>query len=117
MKLNSKIHGIIDYVVVLFLWFSPTLFALPSLSANFTYLLGGIHLILTVLTNFEMGIFKVIPFKIHGLIELIVSIALVGAAFYLGSIEGNVPQYFYLGFAAAVFATWAVTDYKGEATT
>ena len=117
MKLNSKIHGIIDYVVVLFLWFSPTLFALPSLSAKFTYLLGGIHLILTVLTNFEMGIIKVIPFKIHGLIELIVSIALVGVAFYLGSVEGNVPQYFYLGFAAAVFATWAVTDYKGEATT
>ena len=116
MKLNSKIHGIIDYAVVLFLWLSPTLFSLPSLAANFTYLLGGIHLILTVLTNFEMGIIKVIPFKIHGLIELIVSIALVGVAFYLGRVEGNLPQYFYLGFAAAVFATWAVTDYKGETT-
>ena len=117
MKLNSKIHGIIDYAVVLFLWLSPTLFSLPSLAANFTYLLGGIHLILTVLTNFEMGIIKVIPFKIHGLIELIVSIALVGVAFYLGRVEGNLPQYFYLGFAAAVFVTWAVTDYKGETTT
>ncbi len=114
MKLNSKFHGIVDYAVVLFLLLSPTLFSLPSLAANFTYLLGGIHLTLTILTNFELGIIKVIPFKIHGLIELIVSIALVGVAFYLGKVEGSVPQYFYLVFAAAVFATWAVTDYKGK---
>lgn len=116
MKLNSKTHGMIDYGVVLFLWLSPTLFSMPSMTAKFTYLLGGIHLALTLLTNFELGVIKVIPFKIHGLIELIVSIALVGVSFYLGGIEGNIPQYFYLGFAAAVFATWAITDYKTQVT-
>ena len=112
MKLNSKIHGLIDYLVVIFLFLSPKLFHLPEITEFFTYILAGIHLTLTVLTNFELGLIKIIPLKIHGLIELIVSITLFGAAFYFGSIEGNIARNFYICFAIAVFLTWLITDYK-----
>ncbi len=112
MKLNSKIHGVIDYGVVLFLLLSPTLFGLPEITSKFTYALGIIHLILTITTKFELGIFKIISFKIHGIIELIVSLALIGVAFYLGNLEGDFSRNFYLGFAIAVFLTWLATDYK-----
>lgn len=110
--INSKIHGIIDYAVVLFLWASPSLFTLPETTAIFTYVLGGIHLVLTLATNFEMGVLKVIPFKIHGLIELVVGLALIGVAFYLGEMEGELARNFYIGFGGAVLATWALTNYK-----
>ena len=76
MKLNSRIHGIIDYGVVIFLWLSPTFFGLPQITALFTYILGGVHLALTILTDFEMGLLKIVPLKVHGWIELIVSIIL-----------------------------------------
>ena len=112
MKLNSKIHGLVDYIVVIFLFISPKLFQLPETTGMFTYVLGGIHLTLTILTNFEFGLIKIISFKIHGLIELIVSIALFGTALYFGSIEGNVSRNFYIGFSIAVFLTWLITDYK-----
>lgn len=115
MKLNTRIHGAIDYGVVLFLWLSPTLFGLPDLTAKFTYALGAIHLILTLATKFEWGIFKIIPFHIHGIIELIVSLALTAVAFYLGNLEGNLARNFYLAFAVAVFLTWLITDYKSSA--
>lgn len=115
MKLNSKIHGIIDYLVVLFLFLAPTLFHLPEFTSKFTYALGAVHLTLTILTKFELGIFKIIPFKIHGIIELIVSLALVAVAFYLGNLEGSLAKTFYLCFAAAVFVTWLITDYKDKA--
>jgi hypothetical protein len=114
MKLSAKIHGILDYVVVAFLLASPTIFNLPSLTAIFTYILGFVHLTLTVLTDFPAGLIKIIPLKVHGIIELIVSITLVGVAFVLGDAEGSIAKYFYLGFAAAVFVTWVITDYKGS---
>ena len=114
MKLNSKTHGAIDYAVVLFLWLSPTIFKLPEITSTFTYILGAIHLVLTLATNFEFGVIKIIPFKIHGLIELIVSIALFGAAFYLGKIENDLARNFYIGFSIAVFATWLITDYSNK---
>jgi hypothetical protein len=112
MKLNSRIHGIIDYGVVIFLWLSPTFFGLPQITALFTYILGGVHLALTILTDFEMGLLKIVPLKVHGWIELIVSIILVGVAFYLDTLEGLIAKYFYLGFALAVFVTYIFSDYK-----
>ncbi len=112
--LNSKIHGIIDYLVVIFLAAAPTLFNLPEITACFTYILAGIHLTLTLLTAFEVGLIKVIPFRLHGWIELIVSVALIGVAFYLGGREGDLARNFYLGFAIAVFITWLLTDYNDK---
>lgn len=112
MKLNSKIHGAIDYLVVVFLFLSPTLFGLKDITTTFTYILAAIHLLLTISTKFEFGLVKLIPFKIHGVIELIVSIVLIGVAFYLGKLEGDLSRNFYLSFAIAVFITWLITDYK-----
>jgi hypothetical protein len=109
--INSKLHGIIDYVVVAFLLLAPTLFSLPSTTSLFTYVQAGIHLMLTTTTQFEYGIFKIVPLKIHAIIELIVSIALVAVAFVLGNIDGEAARLFYLLFAAAVFITWLMTDY------
>jgi hypothetical protein len=116
MKLNSKIHGFIDYLVVAFLCVSPSIFNLPEVTTKFTYLLGGIHLILTLLTAFELGVVKIISLKLHGIIELLVSITLIAVAFYLGNNEGELARNFYIGFAIAVFATWFITDYKTAVT-
>jgi len=115
MKLTPKLHGIIDYAVVLFLLLAPMSFGLPSLTTVFTITLAFVHLILTLATNFEMGVIKIIPFKIHGWIELIVSVSLIGIAFYLGSIEGSVARNFYLIFSGSIFAAWLVSDYSSAA--
>jgi hypothetical protein len=112
MKINSKIHGILDYASVLFLLASPTLFGLPEITSYFTYLLGFVHLTLTILTNFELGLIKVVPLKIHGIIEAIVAVTLVVIAFYLGSIEGTLARNFYLIFAAVLTGLWFLTEYK-----
>lgn len=120
--INSKIHSVIDYLVVIFLVAAPSIFALPEITAKFTYALAIVHFMLTILTKFEYGIFKVIPIVLHGWIELLVSLALVGVAFYLGTLEietageaaGDLARNFYLCFAAAVFVTYLLTDYKGK---
>jgi len=114
MKINSKTHGMLDYALVVLLLISPTLFSLGSVTSTFTYVIASIHLILTLCTDFELGVFKIIPFKIHGIIEIIVAVTLVGIAFYLGSIEGSASKIFYLCFAFVVFIAWLITDFKVE---
>lgn len=112
--LSPTVHGILDYVVVAFLWLSPSLFGLPDMAATFAYVLGGIHLVLSLCTAYPPGLFKVIPLPVHGWIELIVSIALVAVAFFLGSEEGALARNFYLCIAAVVFITWLITDYGSQ---
>ncbi len=110
--LNPKMHGIIDYIVVAFLWISPSIFNFPAHTSWFTYAIGGVHFLLSIFTNFNYGIIKIVPLNIHGHIELLVSIVLVPLAFYLGSIDGDNSKIFYLLFAAAVFVTWFISDYS-----
>jgi hypothetical protein len=112
--LNSKIHGIVDYIFVLFLWVSPSILELQSKASLFTYLLGTIHLLITLATDFKFGLIKVLPFKIHGWIELIVSFALVGVGFYLGEVENELSRNFYFAIAVLVFLTWLLSDYSVE---
>lgn len=108
--LNSRIHGIVDYLVLIFLLASPTLFNLSEDIGFYMYILAGIHFLLTILTSFQYGLFKVIPFKIHGIIEYIVGIALIGAVF-VHDLQG-VDETFLLGFGIAVLVTAIITNYK-----
>ena len=63
--ISPKIHGFIDYLVVVFLLASPTFFGFTGLVAIFTYALGAVHLLLTAFTNYPLGIVKVIPVNLH----------------------------------------------------
>jgi hypothetical protein len=110
--ISPHIHGFIDYLVVLFLIASPMFFRFDSFVALFTYALAVVHLMLTLLTDFNAGLFKVISFPMHGAIECIVGIALIILAFTLFKNTG-VGKTFYICFGAAVLLTWLFTNYKG----
>jgi hypothetical protein len=113
MKLiNSKVHGIIDYLVVAVLLLSPTLIGLTPFVATITYTLAGIHFLLTILTDFPYGIIRIIPYKIHGLIEFIVSIVLVALPWILHFDADGIDRHFYIVIGGAVFLIWLLTDYQ-----
>src|SRR5277367_5103533 len=112
-KLNSKTHSVIDYLVVIFLFLSPTLLVLPCPISTFTYVLGAVHLALTVLTDFHFGLIKIIPFRIHGWVEFVVAVALIASPLVL---QFYVPptylldRYFFSGVGVVVLVTWLATD-------
>lgn len=114
MKIISpKIHGVLDYVVVIFLIVAPYIFDLSPLAKTFSIVLGAIHFLLTIFTAFKSGLVKVIPFPIHGLIELLVSIALVILAFTIFS--SHITDHFYYAcLAVSIFIVFILTDYKAK---
>ena len=114
MKIISpKVHGILDYLTVVFLALSPTLFKMEGTLCYMTYALAAIHFILTALTNFEYGIVRVIPFRIHGLIEIIVSVILLGIAFYFNGQGSVLGFYFYVLLAIVILIVFLLTSFRG----
>jgi hypothetical protein len=113
-KIKSKLHGIIDYLLVVFLIFAPALFHLKLPAAFWIFAWVPVHLALTLCTNSDFGIFKIIPFKTHGRIELAISFTLIAAAFFVGNREGNLVNSFYMGLGCAVFFIWMATDYTSS---
>ena len=113
-RLSARIHGVIDYGTVLILLISPGLFGMHTAASIFTYVLALVHLALTIFTDFDFGIVKVVPLRIHGLIELIVAFALIGIAFTFNASADQVAFYFYLIFAVVLFVVWIASDYKAS---
>ena len=113
--ISSKAHGILDYATVIFLLAAPTLFQMEGTLCTFTYVLAGVHFALTALTAFEVGLVKVIPFRIHGLIEIVVSIALAGVAFWFRSNDNETGFYFYLALAIVIMIVFLLTDFRSAA--
>ncbi len=108
-----RVHGFIDYILVVFLLLSPTLFGMTGLLANLTYALGAVHLLLTIFTAFSLGLIKIVPFPIHGLIELVVGIALIICAFTLFRTE-TFGHFYYAGLGIVILLVWLLTDYNNK---
>ena len=110
--ISSKLHGILDYIVVIFLLASPTIFKMEGILCSFTYALAAIHFLLTILTRFELGIIKVISFQLHGIIEFLVAIGLALVSFWFNRNGNALGFYFYLYFAVAIMIVFTITDFK-----
>lgn len=111
-KLSPKVHGALDYITVLVLLFSPSMFDMQTTGSVFTYVLAIVHLVLTLVTDFPAGAFKIIPLKMHGMIEIVVSIALIAVAVWFRSSGDNVSFYYYLVFAFILFIVWIGSEYR-----
>ena len=59
-----------------------------------------------------MGIWKRIPFFFHGIVELVVGVALLLLPSYAGYGPGSPAKRFYLAMGAAILVVWALTAYR-----
>jgi hypothetical protein len=109
--LSSTVHGFLDYLVVVAFAIAPTVIGLAGLPATISYALAAVHLLLTLVTAFPLGAIKIVPLRLHGAIELIVSIALVVLPWVLKFAADTTARNFYFCAGAIIFVTWAITDY------
>jgi hypothetical protein len=111
MKLISpKLHGIIDYALIIFLYASPTLFAMPKDISTDTYLLATAQLTLTIITDYSFGIFRFVPFKTHRFVELLATAGMIISAFTLLRYDERARSY-YAGLGIFWFIVAVFTDH------
>jgi hypothetical protein len=110
--LSPRIHGFIDYAVVLLFALAPTLFGFGGTPRVACYVLAAAHLGMTLLTAFPLGALKLIPFTVHGALEGVIAVALAALPWVLGFDEMAPARNFFLASAVAVALTWLITDYK-----
>jgi hypothetical protein len=109
--LDARVHGVLDLITVVAFLLGPLLFGLGGSPAAIAYTLAIVHLVMTLLTRYPMGRWRVIPFPVHGIVELIVGVALLILPSYAGYAPGSPARKFYLGMGAAILVVWALTAY------
>lgn len=84
--ISSKLHGVLDYLVGIILIISPWLFGFANPGAQMTIpvTLGIGAIIYSIVTKYELGIFKIIPFRIHLIIDALSGILLASSPWLFG---------------------------------
>ena len=105
-------HGVIDYAMVIMLVIGPSVAGFRGKQSLFCYALALVHFLLTVITRFPLGVSKVLPFSIHGSIELIVSILLIVLPWLANFSTGVNSRNFFVAIGVLIFVIWLLTDYR-----
>ncbi len=109
---SARVHGVLDYATVAAFLNAPMVFGMHGTPATIVYWLAGIHLLMTGCTDFPLGFFKFIPFRIHGAIELVAGFFLLFAPWIYGFAGDVVARNFFVVMAVLIFAVVALTDYS-----
>ncbi len=113
MKVISlKNHGLLDYITVIAFAAIPTVFGLGGVPMILSYALAGIHLLMTLLTAFPMGMLKIIPVRLHKGVETIVGPVLVVAPWVLGFSENVTARSVYIAMGLIIIAVGLLTNYQ-----
>jgi hypothetical protein len=105
MKFVTKqIHAYLDYPVAIALIALPFLLGLGGshpLALWLSVIVGIAAFILTLLTDHHLGVLRVIPYKIHLMVDFAVAIVFIIAPFAL-SFEGIDAFYYWINGAAVL---------------
>ena len=110
---TKRIHAFLDYPVALALIALPFLLGLGSsnpLALQLSVTVGVAALILTLLTDHHLGVFRVIPYKYHLLVDFMVAVVFALAPFVF-SFEGLDGYYYWINGIAVLVV---VSQHKPE---
>lgn len=109
--ITSKVHGNLDYLTALFFLAAPSLFTLSQAGTILAYTLAIVHFLMTVFTGFSMGLIRLIPFRFHGYVELIVGLVLIVGPWILADFFSQTDEVLYTVCGAAILTIWFLSDY------
>ena len=108
--LPPSVHRLLDYVAVIIFALAPTLFNLKGNTRMLAYALAVIHLLVTLATQFPASPRRPLPYSAHGIIELLVGLALVCVPLIRHWTFG--AGKFYPAMGGVILVIWAITRYR-----
>ena len=103
--ITKQIHAYLDYPVAIALIGLPFLLSLGAsspLAFQLSVVTGIAAFLLTLLTDHQLGVFRVVSYQIHLLVDFLVGVVFILAPFIF-SFEGLDSYYYWLNGAAVLF--------------
>jgi hypothetical protein len=77
--MSTRLHGVLDYLLGLFLLASPWIFGIPGDSFAWATAIagGGGILLISVFTDYELSVARVIPMNAHLVLDLLMGLTLI----------------------------------------
>jgi hypothetical protein len=108
--ISSKAHAALDYLTVVIFALAPTVIGLTGTAAIISYVLAVVHLSMTLVTHAPFSLAKIVPIRLHALVELV-----VGPVLVIGGLLLAVPtpaRMFFVAMGVIIFAVWLLSSYS-----
>ncbi len=106
-QFTRRAHRLFDIYLIILLSLAPILFGFSETPSTIIWILCAAHFVLTVLI-------RVIPFPVHGMIELCVALISPFVPGTFGFWHDQNAAHFFIGLGFGLFVLWLVTDYRME---
>jgi len=112
MKILSPfVHAILDYGLAAAFLLAPSVLDMSTTAAALSHTIGIGYIIVSLLTRYPLGLFKLIPFPVHGVLESLMAVFWIAAPWLLGFAEETAARNFFVVAGVGLLAVAAMTDY------
>jgi hypothetical protein len=112
--IDAKTHGVIDYIHAGTNILAGILFRRRSTRAsNAAFALGAAVLVNALCTDYELGVFRLYDFKVHGMLDYGVAAASAAMPALLG-LEGTAERSYFYGQGGGESVIAGITDYNDD---
>jgi hypothetical protein len=112
--LSPTAHGVIDVAFIVVVAMAPIVLELEPAVDTACFVMAGGYLVLTLLTDFKMGLIRLVPFPVHGWLDLLTGIALLAAPLLFRFPQGSAERNLSWVLGAVSVVTWLITDWKAQ---
>jgi hypothetical protein len=112
--ISPRVHGMIDYATVATTAAVPRLMGFPRQAEQLCYALAGGYGGLSSVTDYPLAVRRKVPFKMHGVAEAAVGMALPFMPWALGFARHRPARNFILGLTALTAVVAALTDWNAD---
>ena len=102
--IRPRAHRVLDMLTVVGFAVAPFILRLSGPAAWLAWVLAAVHLLMTLATAFPDGAPGPVPFRMHGIVELLVGIVLPVVPFVVG--WTGAARWFYLVAGIVILLVW-----------
>jgi hypothetical protein len=120
LMLNSRTHGVLDYLTAIVLIVAPYLFGFANGGAAqlVPQVIGALIILMSLLTAYELSVAKLVPFRVHLGVDIAQAILLLVSPWLFGFADVIWWPHVLVGLfeLAVVAGSWSrATDYRAHA--
>jgi hypothetical protein len=110
--LSPTVHGVLDYGLALLFLILPGPLDFPPPAATASYAIGVVYIVASLVTRYPLGLFKWLPFPVHGVIESLMALAWIVLPWVMGFSDHAASRNWFVIAGVALLAVVVLTNYR-----